>query len=150
MSLLRTAILVFGLALAVGSQADEPPCYDWGGVVRSQELHFSDPREVSIQSALLDFQGRFGPSWLLARIKDSKLQIENQMPGVGLPATLYHMRLEWLSPLGKVIASKSIPEDDTCAAISLFPGQLTPDFEIVPPVSREALRLRLKIWAVVP
>jgi hypothetical protein len=150
MSSARIAFLTLGLLVASVAYAKEPPCAEWGGVRASQELYFSDVQDGASQSALIDLQGRFGPSWFQVRIKDKSLHFENKMPGLGLPSTIYHVELAWVSPMGQIIATNSIPEEGVCASMSLFPGQVSPDYRVERPEVSESLRLRVKVWAVAP
>jgi hypothetical protein len=113
-------------------------------------LYFTESQGGDVQSALIDLQGRFGPSWFQVRIKDKSLRFENKMPGLGLPSTIYHVELAWLSPMGQILATHSIPEEGVCASMSLFPGQVSPDYRIERPEVSETLRLRVKVWAVAP
>jgi hypothetical protein len=146
----RIAFLTLGLLVAPTSIAKAPPCAEWGGVRVSNDLYFSESQEGVSQAALLDLQGRYASSWLQAQFKGKSLRFENKMPGVGLPSTIYHVELTWLSPLGQILASKSFPEEAVCASMSLFPGQVSPDYPVERPDVSEALRLRVRIWAVAP
>jgi len=149
MRLLRSAIFSF-LAAALSAQAEVPECQGWGGVLESQSLYFVGPERLLSQRALLDFEGRFGPSWLQAHLEGNNLRIENVMPGVGIPATIYHFQVAWLNSTGELLSEKSFPEKSRCEALSLFPGQSTASYVLKAPDSQETLRLQIRVWAVVP
>jgi hypothetical protein len=150
MKLARIAFWALGLLLAPAAVAKAPPCAEWGGVRVSRDLYFSESQGGVSQAALVDLQGRFGPSWLQAQFKDKSLRFENKMPGLGLPSTIYHVELTWLSPLGHVLATNSYPEEAVCASMSLFPGQVSPIYPVERPQEDQALRLRVRVWAVTP
>ena len=149
MRLLRSTILLFGL-MAVAANAKNPPCAEWGGVVGSQALYFVESLPESHQAALVDLQGRFGPSWLQAVFKNSQFRFENKTPGVGLPSTIYYVQVDWLSRMGDVVASQAFPEEGICAPLSLFPGQTSAWIDIPRPEHADALRVRMKFWAAGP
>jgi hypothetical protein len=149
MRLLQAAMLAFGM-LATSAHAKAPPCAQWGGVSTSQDLNFLDVGEGSSQSALVDLQGRFGPSWLQASLDQGGLRFDNKTQGVGLPTTIYHVQVDWLSRMGEVVGSQAFPEEGVCAPLSLFPGQYTDPLVLARPQTSEPLRVRLKIWASGP
>jgi hypothetical protein len=147
---LRPALFFVASAASVASQAEGPPCANWGGVKASRELHFIEPSTETLQSALVDLEGRFGPSWLESQIQDGGLRFENKMPGLGLATTIYHVQIDWITPLGRVLATQSYPSAGQCAAISLYPGHQSGVHHLKRPESVEALRVRLRVWAVAP
>jgi|GEM_PF-5779124 len=151
MKVLRTAIFALAVvATARAAAAEAPPCSEWGGVLESQDLYFVESSAGTLQSALVNLNGRFGSSWLQAQLQHEGLRFENKMPGLGIPSTIYHAQVEWLAPNGQTLTTEFFPEEGMCAALSLFPGQSTFVHELKRPVSKGPLRLKVKIWAVTP
>ncbi len=127
----------------------EPECSTWNGIMLSENVYFLDPQvEGDLQSALLDAGDDWGPFWIQARLEESSLSFLNKTPGLGLPFTIYHVEVNWISPRGESIAeaTQSFPASLSCAPLSLFPGQSSRKIEITRPDVSEKLRLQLRVW----
>jgi hypothetical protein len=141
-------LVFFLMCLSPRLFAEAPECAAWGGVQEAQALHFLEfDVETSAQRTLLDTDSAWGPTWMQVVFENSELRFENKMQGLGLPFTVYHVKVDWLSPNGVRVAAESFPSDNRCEPLSLFPGGVSQSLPLRRPAAKEALRLRIRVWS---
>ena len=127
---------------------ETPPCAEFTNL--RQELPVSFVYGApGIQSALSpSTSGRGG--WMQVEYQHPNFRIRNLTPGVALPYGIFHVDVEVRAPRGEVSSdlSSAWPAPQTCASLSLFPGQQTRWIEIPKgaDVDPNTHRIRFMIW----
>jgi len=109
----------------------ELPCSELSGTMELNSLYFfSDSPESKVRQSALISEIDSAFSWLEVKMTGNEISLHNRRGGVGLPLSIYHLKVESYNAHGELASESALISDDFCHGLSMFPGSRTEAFKI--------------------